>query len=193
MSVLDKATVLVLNRSWQAINIRTPEQAFCQMATDVATALHIDGEEMFPVKWEDWLKLPVREGDNSVKTTHGLVRVPTVIVLANYSKVPTKRPTFSKKAVAERDGHRDQYTGELIEDLDDANLDHVLPRSRGGETTWTNIVLVKKSTNSKKANKTPQEAGLRLIKTPTAPKEVPVTAYLRNQSRIKDWDHFLVR
>ena len=81
--VLNKTTVLVLNRNWQAINVRTPAEAFCQMATDVATALRIEADnEMYPVKWADWLKLPVREVDNSVMTAHGPVRVPTVIVLA---------------------------------------------------------------------------------------------------------------
>src|SRR5438093_10851546 len=89
-AIRNKSTVLVLNRNWQAIHVKTPAQAFCMMATDVATALDIEhGGDMRPVKWMDWLSLPVREGDNAVRTVHGAVRVPTVIVLATYAKVPT--------------------------------------------------------------------------------------------------------
>jgi alpha-D-ribose 1-methylphosphonate 5-triphosphate diphosphatase PhnM len=73
--VLNKSTVLVLNRNWQAIHVKTPAQAFCMMATDAATALDIqESGDMCPVKWADWLTLPVRDGDNCVRTVHCAVR-----------------------------------------------------------------------------------------------------------------------
>ena len=79
--ILNKTIVLVLNRNWQAINIRTPQDAFCQMATNVATALDIEGESHIrPVTWDEWITLPVRESDYSVRTARGAIRVPTVIV-----------------------------------------------------------------------------------------------------------------
>ena len=70
--ILNKTIVLVLNRNWQAINIRTPADAFCQMATNVATALEIElGEEALrPVTWDEWITLPVRDGDHAVRTVH---------------------------------------------------------------------------------------------------------------------------
>ena len=112
MSTLHKNIVLVLNRNWQAINTITPADAFCQMSTDVATGLDIDGKEyMVPTKWADWLKLPVRESDNGIGTSAGLIRVPTVIVLANFARVPMKRPKFSARNLYMRDGGRCQYTG----------------------------------------------------------------------------------
>jgi hypothetical protein len=62
--VLNKSTVLVLNRNWQAIHVKTPAQAYCMLATDVATALDIQEDgEMRPVRWSDWLALPVRDGE----------------------------------------------------------------------------------------------------------------------------------
>ena len=87
MNILTKATVLVLNRNWQAINIRTPADAFCQMATNVATALDIElresapakgvgAEALRPVKWDGWITLPVREHDAFVRTAHGARRHP---------------------------------------------------------------------------------------------------------------------
>jgi hypothetical protein len=72
--------VLVLNGNWQAIDVRTPQEAYCMMATNVATALEIDGECHFcPVTWDKWITLPVRPQDNVVQTLHGPIRVPTVI------------------------------------------------------------------------------------------------------------------
>ena len=110
--ILNKTIVLVLNRNWQAINIRTPQDAFCQMATNAATALDIElgdgarAEALRPVKWDEWITLPVREGDRAVRTARGAIRVPTVIVAVNYARVPKKRPKLSAKNIRERDGNR---------------------------------------------------------------------------------------
>ncbi len=76
--ILNKTTVLVLNRHWQAIHVKTPAEAFCMIATGAATALDVEADDYIaPVRWDDWLKLPVREHDNAVNTPRGLVRVPT--------------------------------------------------------------------------------------------------------------------
>ena len=191
-SILDLKTVLVLNRNWQAINTRTPAEAFCQMATDVATALDIQGTDfMVPTKWEDWQKLPVREGDASIGTSRGEIRVPTVIVVANFSRVPKKRPKFNSRSLWERDGGRCQYTGKNLAP-GEGNMDHVVPQSRGGATSWENCVLAARDVNSRNADRTPEEAGLRLLKDPKAPAEMPVTMFLRNVHDIPDWDPFLV-
>ena len=190
-NILQNPTVLVLNRNWQAINVRTPAEAFCQMATNVATALDISGEAMVPVKWADWLRLPVREQDTPVMTSRGPIRAPTVIVLGNYAKVPKKRPNFSLRAIRERDGHRCQYTGELLA-RDEGNIDHVVPRSRGGRTSWDNCVLASKRVNTRKGNRLPEEAGLRLLRKPSAPREIPATLLIKNHHAIRDWDHFLL-
>lgn len=192
-SILHQNVVLVLNRNWQAINTRSPAEAFCQMATDNATALDIQGEDwMVPTRWEDWRQLPIREGDASIGTAHGRIRVPTVIVVANFSRVPKKRPKFNARNVWERDGGRCQYTGKNLRP-GEGNIDHVLPRSRGGKTSWENCVLASRDVNSKKGCRTPEEAGLRLLHSPKSPPEVPVTVLLRNVHEIPDWDPFLIQ
>jgi len=189
--ILNKSIVLVLNRNWQAINIRTPADAFCQMATNVATALEIDGENHIrPVSWEEWLTLPIREVDNAVQTVRGAIRVPTVIVALNFAKVPKKRPKLCAKAIRERDGNRCQYTGKLLRP-DEGSLDHVLPRSRGGKDAWENLVWADKAVNAKKGDRLPHEAGLKLLNVPRAPKELPVTALIRNARGIGDWNLFV--
>src|SRR5882762_7621620 len=190
-NILNKTIVLVLNRNWQAINIRTPQDAFCQMATNVATALDIEGDELIrPVKWDEWITLPVREHDAFVRTARGAIRVPTVIVAVNYARVPKKRPKLSAKNIRERDGNRCQYTGKLLAP-DEGNLDHVVPRSRGGQDTWENLVWSDKAINSRKGNRLPHEAGLKLLAVPRAPKELPVSAMIRNAHSIPEWKLFV--
>ena len=189
--ILTKTIVLVLNRHWQAINIRTPQDAFCQMATNVATGLDIEGENHIrPVTWEEWITLPIREGDHAVRTAHRAIRVPTVIVAVNFAKVPKKRPKLSARNIRERDGNRCQYTGRLLHP-DEGSLDHVVPRSRGGADTWENLVWSAKEVNQRKADRLPHEAGLKLLTVPRAPKELPVTELLRNTHGLAEWRLFL--
>ena len=115
--------------------------------------------------WEEWLSLPVREQDQAVHTVRGRVRIPTVIIAVNYSKVPKKRPKLSARSIRERDGNRCQYTGRLLQ-AEEGSLDHVVPRSWGGRDTWENLVWAAKEVNQRKADRLPHEAGLRLLATP---------------------------
>ena len=190
-STLHKSTVLVLNRNWQAIHVKTPAEAFCMMASGSATGLDVQGDEhISPVRWEDWLKLPIRDEDNSVNTPRGAVRVPTVIVAANYAKVPICRPRFGARGIWERDGGVCQYTGRILKP-GEGNIDHVVPRSRGGPSSWDNCVLSHREVNEKKADRLPHEAGLRLLRKPSVPRAVPATALIRNLYGIQDWQRFL--
>ena len=190
--ILNKSIVLVLNRNWQAINVRTPQEAFCMMATNVATALEIEGEHQIrPVTWDEWITLPIRAHDAAVQTARGRVRVPTVVVAVNFAKVPKKRPKLCARTIRERDGNRCQYTGRVLHP-DEGSLDHVLPRSRGGRDTWENLVWSDKDVNTRKGDRLPHEAGLKLLSTPRAPKELPVSALIRNPHGIVEWKLFAI-
>jgi hypothetical protein len=118
--ILNKTIVLVLNRNWQAINIRTPAGRVLPDGHQRGTALDIElgegarAEALRPVTWDEWITLPMREGDHAVRTVRGAIRVPTVIVAVNFAKVPKKRPKLSARAIRERDGNRCQYTGALL-------------------------------------------------------------------------------
>jgi 5-methylcytosine-specific restriction endonuclease McrA len=191
MSYLQKDTVLVLNRGWQAIHIKTPTDALSMMYSDVATGLDIRGKDyMVPLKWADWIQLPINDEDHFINTVRGKIKLPKVIVLCNFDRVPKKRPRFSSKNLWLRDNGTCQYTGKKLKP-NEGNIDHVIPKSHGGLTDWSNCVLAHKDVNAKKAGRTPEQAGLRLIKQPTVPKEMPVTFYIRNKHKIKEWDLFL--
>ena len=176
------------------------------MATNVATALDIEfpasaeseglslptshSPLLTPVTWEEWITLLIRDQDEAVQTVRGQIRVPTVIVAVNYAKVPKKRPKLCAKAIRERDDNRCQYTGRVLRP-DEGSLDHVVPRSRGGKDAWENLVWSAKEVNQRKADRLPHEAGLRLLSVPRAPKELPVSALIRNLAELEDWKLFL--
>lgn len=191
--ILNKTIVLVLNRHWQAIDVKTPAETFSMLVNGSATALDMKAdEEMRPVTWDEWMTLPVREGDYAIGTVRGGIRVPTVIVLARFDKVPRRRPKFCARAIWERDGGTCQYTGRKLRP-NEGNIDHIIPRSRGGKTSWENCVLADKRVNSRKGNRLPEEVGLRLMRPPTAPREVPTSALIRNHHRVREWDIFIGR
>ena len=192
MNPVHEKCVLVLNRQWQAISIVSPADAFAHMATDNADGLDIEGREtMSPTRLSEWMKLPVRAQDRTIGTAHGAIRVPTVIVLKDFAKVPIFMPKFSLKNIWVRDRGQCQYSGRMLK-ANEASIDHIIPQSRGGPTSWENCVLAERLLNSDKGARTPAEAGLKLIKRPVAPKPVPITLTLKNLLAIPDWDHFLI-
>jgi 5-methylcytosine-specific restriction endonuclease McrA len=187
---LHRCSVLVLNRHWLAIDAVSPADAFGHLATGTARALRIEGDSMQAFDWADWRGLPVESGVPVIGTTRGPVRIPTVIVLARFDRVPVHRPKFGFRALWERDGGRCQYSGRKLTPSE-ANIDHIIPRSRGGGDDWENCVLADRTVNARKAARTPAEAGLRLLAAPRAPRPVPATLRIRNLWNIPDWDHFL--
>jgi hypothetical protein len=192
MSFLQRKTVLVLNRNWQAINVTTPAAALSMMYSETAMGIDIiDEHSMTCYKWKEWTNLFIREGDGSVRTPAGKIKIPKVIVTA-FSKVPLRRPRFTLKNLWDRDQGRCQYTGKYLS-ANEANVDHVIPKSRGGKTTWTNCVICHKEVNSRKGDRTPLEAGLRLISQPKEPHLLPCTLYIKNKFNIREWDFFLVK
>lgn len=189
-SLLNQNVVLVLNRHWQAIDTRTPAEAFCQLAAGAATALDITPSQLRPVRWSEWLNLPIRPEDRSIATVRGPVRVPTVVIAVNFGRVPKRRPPLNARSIRERDGFRCQYTGRLL-GPEEGSLDHVIPRSRGGPNTWENLVWSARDVNTRKGNRLPHEAGLRLQRSPQPPPELPATVLIRNPHQVPSWNLFL--
>jgi 5-methylcytosine-specific restriction endonuclease McrA len=207
-SILDKPIVLSLNRAWQVIGHRTVKQALVALngggdglppalGLDIAYPQLEDGAWNFdrpvylnPVAWDEWIKLPVRDYDLVVATPKLRIRVPTVIVSTQYDRMPMRIPRVTRTAIFARDGGVCQYTGEHV-GKHGGNLDHVIPRDRGGRDTFENLVWAKREVNSLKANRLPHEAGLRLLRRPVAPASLPVAATIR-EPKHPDWRHFLV-
>ena len=207
MNVINQP-VLSLNASWQALGTKTVKEALIAMlggdggnnppavAIDMEFPVSADGSvdwdnptNTSPVSWEEWIKLPVREYDLAIRTATMTIRAPRVIVQTNYGKMPVVQPRPTKDAIRKRDGGVCQYTGKPLTNRE-GNVDHVVPRAQGGKNTFENMVWSSKEINSLKADKTPQQAGLRLIRKPAAPRPVPVSSTI-NIAHHPSWVHFM--
>ncbi|MDA7882240.1 HNH endonuclease [Akkermansiaceae bacterium] len=188
---LHQSTVLVLNSNWLAVASTSPAEVFGAMINGQARGLDIHSEDQLtPLSWDDWCQLPILESDRSIGMVRGRIRIPTVVVLSTYNQVPRKRLRFGLRGLWERDGGRCQYSGRQLT-LAEANIDHVIPSSRGGSTSWENCVISDRNINTRKADRTPAEAGLALLAKPARPPKRLVTHFIRNKFQIKDWRIFL--
>lgn len=145
-----------------------------------------------PVAWEEWIKLPVRPQDLFINTPRGKIRIPTVVVCSDYDKIPKKKRRLSLQSIAERDNMTCQYTGKKLK-KGEMSLDHITPKSKGGATSWTNLVLCDKTVNLRKGNKDNHEAGLKLLRQPKEPLPVAAVATIQKEGSHRDWQHFLFR
>lgn len=166
------------------------------LAIDLEFSPNEDGEPDWnsmsyaqPTTWENWIKLPIRPWDLEIHSSNLTIRAPRVIIQPNYSKMPLISPRPTKEAIRKRDGGICQYTGKKLS-WADSNIDHVIPRAQGGKNTFENMVLSSKDLNSKKADKTPEQAGLKLIRKPMAPKPLPISATI-NVAHHPSWVQFL--
>jgi 5-methylcytosine-specific restriction endonuclease McrA len=190
MNTLD-LEVLVLNKQWVPIQVKGLQSCLSMMASGAAKGLDFTAGSCIPLPWSEWLKLPVREGDDVIHTTKLSVRAPRVILLTKYSKVPTKRRRMSMRNVCEYYDNTCAYTGKKLS-KHTRSLDHVVPKSKGGKSTWENVVPCDRELNSIKADRTPKEAGLQLRVVPHEPRRVPFTEILRKRElTYEEWGMFI--
>ncbi|MCX6902707.1 MAG: HNH endonuclease [Verrucomicrobia bacterium] len=184
--------VLVLNRLWQAVHVCTVRRALALVFEGHAQVVWGDNDGTFHTydfsQWRDFSQhAPHAE---SISTISFKIRVPRVILLVLFDRLPRKEVKFTRHNIFERDRNTCQYCGRQC-DRSDLNLDHVIPRDRGGPTTWENIVCSCIACNTQKANRTPPEAGLHLIRKPKRPKWRPFVQVNIGIAQHDSWRHFL--
>ena len=183
-SVLQRPT-LVLNRNWQAVNIATVARALTLVWNENARVVDPDSYQLF--EWTGWATLKP-DSDLFVRSARQNFRVPEVIALTHFDKLPTSTVTFSRRNIFKRDRFTCQYCG-CQPTPDELTIDHVLPRSHGGTSTWENCVLACVDCNHSKADRTPEQAGLKLRREPIRPAWNPVYSY--SNVRIESWRKFI--
>jgi hypothetical protein len=161
--------VLVLNGNWTAIRIRTVKDALRLVFAERAVILNNDPQTGVceTYTWEKWLEVPIKDKDIVIQAVNSQVKCPEIVILTKYHKVPTMT-RITKKKIYMRDQGICQYTGKKLKP-DELNIDHVIPRSLGGKFSWDNCVCCSKDVNTKKGNRTPDQAGLKLLKRPSKP------------------------
>jgi 5-methylcytosine-specific restriction endonuclease McrA len=163
-----KSPVLVLNASYEPI-------AICQVRRALTLLI---------------------KGTAAVEESHDVfvwrnMRMPSVIRLSRYRKVPQKRHVVTRRNIFSRDLNACQYCAGVFASSK-LTLDHVLPRSRGGRDTWENLVACCYSCNSRKADRTPEEAGMALVKVPRAVNVHTARSLMRRSgAEIPSWRKYL--
>ncbi len=165
------ADVLVLNKSWTALRIISAAEAMADLFVGRVEAVDTDYQQYDFASWHELSEFAHEfepDGHAFVRTVSSALLVPSVVRLLKFDRV--RRPTLrlSRKNIYLRDQYTCQYTGRKLPPRD-LNLDHVIPTSRGGKTCWENLVCCCIEVNGRKANRTPKEAGLKLIRRPRKP------------------------
>jgi 5-methylcytosine-specific restriction endonuclease McrA len=185
ITVVQRPT-LVLNRLWQPVRVTTVARALVQVWN--AAAQVVDPVDYQLYTWADWAALQPRAGDLALTTPRLRLRVPEVVALTTYDRLPVLTVRFSRRNVFQRDCYTCQYCGARPGSAE-LTIDHVVPRSQGGTSSWENCVLACVACNRHKANRTPAPAGLVLRTRPICPRWQPLYATCR--VRIESWSHFL--
>jgi len=184
--------VLVLNRLWQAVNVCTVRRAVSLLFEGHAQVVLGQQDGSFQTfgfqQWQDFSTDAPQEP--SIRTVSFRLRIPRVILLLFFDRLPRKEVKFTRHNIFERDKNTCQYCGNSF-DRKDLNLDHVIPRDRGGPTTWENIVCSCIRCNTRKANRTPREVGLTLIRKPKRPKWRPFVQIQFGTRCPDSWRHFV--
>jgi 5-methylcytosine-specific restriction endonuclease McrA len=181
------SAVLVLNRVYQPIHITTVRRAFCMLYQDVARAMD---RQYQLYNFDSWAQLSAEVHDETIRTVDRVIRVPRVIVLRAYDRIPNSRVRFSRYNIYARDRNSCQYCGRR-ESSRELNLDHVIPRSLGGRTTWENVVCSCIECNLRKGGRTPEAAGMHLMRRPFRPKWYQVLRLPFSKIPVDDWRPFL--
>ena len=185
--------VLVLNRLWQPVNIVGVMRAMNLLFRGRASVVYSDvkGHQVYSsAEWVSYsLSNPPADVD-SIRSPCIALRIPRVLLLGAYDRVPRREIRFSRRNIYLRDGHQCQYCGRVFRE-EELNLDHVVPRDVGGKTSWENIVTACVRCNSRKANRLPEQAGMTLRRVPTKPKWRLVVASSLSTDEVEVWKEFL--
>lgn len=185
VDLLERAT-LVLNRSWRPVHVTTVRRALCMVFREAARI--VLPETLATFSFEEWLDEPVPSDDVAIRSPSVRIAAPEVILLSHYDRIPCHEAPFTRRNLFLRDDFTCQYCGRRCT-TDHLSVDHVLPRSRGGCTSWENCVLACVGCNARKADRTLKEAGLHLLRTPVRPRWTPYLN-LRPSQRMDSWARF---
>ena len=184
-SALQRPT-LILNRSWQPVHVAPVSRSLILLWNEAAKVVDPDDYQLYT--WADWARLAPREGEPFIRTVRYRLRVPEVLTLTHHDRPRMNAVTFSRRNLFKRDHATCQYCGGRP-GTEELTIDHVVPRAHGGLTTWDNCVLACVACNSRKANRTPDQAGMRLRRPPFRPAWKPL--YDASTVRIASWSRFL--
>ncbi len=191
------ASVLVLNKLFLAIHIISVRRAFSLLCRDLAEVVSLEDGQFATYNFATWREVSEyrarfyrQEDDDWVRTVNCEIQVPRVIRLMDYEKLPKQTVKFNRRNIFARDNNQCQFCGKKFPTTE-LSLDHIVPRSQGGLSTWENIVCACVNCNVKKGGRTPKQAHMTLIRKPEKPKRSPMLNLKLTHRKYQSWRTFL--
>ncbi len=190
------SSVLVLNRLYIAIRVVNVRRAMALLYRDLAEVVAVEDGQYLSYDFGSWLEVSEArrrfepEKHDWIRTVRFQIAVPRIVRLLFYDRLPKVQVKFNRRNLYARDQSRCQYCGKRYP-TSELSLDHVIPRSQGGRTTWDNVVCACLKCNVRKGGRTPQEAGIKLIAAPKRPNRSPVLTVKLSNSKYASWKQFL--
>ena len=193
------ASVLVLNKLFMAVHVISVRRAFILLCKELAEVVSMEDGQYATYDFQSWREVSEyrlnnfqfrEEDDDWVRTATTQIQVPRVIRLLDYEKIPRHTVKFNRRNIFARDNNQCQYCGKRFPTTE-LSLDHVIPRSQGGQSTWENIVCACIDCNVRKGGRTPKQAHLSLIRKPEKPKRSPLLNLKMTHKKYQSWKTFL--
>ena len=194
-AVLDEK-VLVLNRLYTAVRVISARRAFVMLCKRAAEVIAVENGVYSNYDFETWTDLAElqKEYDTGqyswVRTPCVEIAVPRIIRLFDYDRLPRTDVKLNRRNIYARDQHRCQYCGCHFP-IRELTIDHIVPRVQGGGNSWDNLVCACVTCNTRKGGRTPSQARMRLISTPTKPKRNPAVTLRLGATKYESWKAFL--
>ncbi len=202
VAVMD-LNVLALNRSYIPVGIITVQKAFKKLISNRANVVHVTDigyyEDHDITSWAEFSILKKMIGDEAsgledwINSSEEAIEAPRIIRYLDYDKIYSNRIRFSRKNIFIRDHYKCQYCGK-VKSIKRLQLEHVIPKSKGGKTTWLNTVCACDECNDKKRDRTPEEAGMKIIRKPFTPRFLPtqtMKAFSWDKDKYGSWENFV--
>ncbi len=194
-----ESSVLVLNKFYAAVHIVNVKRAFALLFKESAEVVSIDNGQYNSYDFSSWVdvsafkaefELPDEDQYESIRTFSIEIRVPKIIRLVVYDKLPKTRVKFNRKNIFARDKSICQYCGKRFP-TSELSLDHVVPRTQGGNNSWKNIVCACANCHKHTGGRRPAEAGMKLIRKPVQPRHCPIIQLKLGSDKYQSWRQFL--
>jgi len=191
-----ETNVLVLNKHYMALRVVSVRRAFSLLVRQLAQVISVEDGKYQTYDFHSWFEVSQLRHEFEpnahewIKTVHFELAVPRIIRLLFYDKLPRQDVKFNRRNIFARDNNRCQYCGKKFP-LAELSLDHVLPRTQGGKSTWENVVCCCLGCNVRKGGRTPVQAGMKLMTQPKKPKRSPIITMKLTNNRYASWKEFL--
>lgn len=190
------SSVLLLNRLYMAIRVISVRRAMTLVYRNLAEVVSLEDGQYLSYDFASWLDVSNAKATfephahDWIRTVRFQIAAPKIVRLLDYTKVPKADVKLNRRNIFARDKNRCQYCGKRSP-TSELSIDHVVPRSQGGRTTWDNVVCACVKCNVRKGGRTPVEAGMHLITAPVRPNRSPVLTIKLSDSKYASWKQFL--